>query len=250
MKKLKKILLLLLFISPIIWAQNGFEKGNNLYQKGKYNEAILSYESVFRTKKHSAELYYNLGNCYYKLNKVAPAIYNFEKALLLNPEDNDIKNNLKFAQKLQIDDIKTEPKVGFSKIIEDFTSMFHYNSWAGIAVAMSVLFVLLFVGFYFYESTRQKRIFFIAMFVTILAIILNIFAAFYTKSNYDNNKPAIVFAEIVALKTEPKQEATTAFELHEGTKVFVIETLDNWSKIEIADGKKGWMENQNFKSLK
>lgn len=250
MKNLKKILLLLLFINTISWAQNGFEKGNNLYQKGNYKDAILNYESVFRSKKHSAELYFNLGNCYYKLNKVAPAIYNFEKALLFNPDDNDIKNNLKFAQKLQIDDVKTESKVGFSKIIEDYTTMFHYNSWAGIAVAMSGLFVLLFAGFYFSESTRQKRSFFIAMFVTILAIILNVFAAFYAKSNYDSNKPAIIFAEIVAIKTEPKQDANTAFELHEGTKIFVIETLDNWSKIELADGKKGWIETQKFKSLK
>ena len=104
---MKNLLYIIVLTTQVFFAQNGFENGNALYQKGKYQEAITAYESVFRTKKQSAELYFNIGNCYYKLNKVAPAIYNYEKALLLNPTDAEIQNNLKFAQKLQIDDIKT-----------------------------------------------------------------------------------------------------------------------------------------------
>jgi tetratricopeptide (TPR) repeat protein len=84
---MKNLLFVLLFATSILFAQNGFEKGNKSYQKGNYQEAIIAYQSVIKSKKHSAELYFNLGNCYYKLNKVAPAIYNYEKALLLNPND-------------------------------------------------------------------------------------------------------------------------------------------------------------------
>ena len=125
---MKNLLYIIVLTTQVFFAQNGFENGNALYQKGKYQEAITAYESVFRTKKQSAELYFNIGNCYYKLNKVAPAIYNYEKALLLNPNDVEIQNNLKFAQKLQIDDIKTVEKVGFNKLIQDFTNTFHYNT--------------------------------------------------------------------------------------------------------------------------
>ena len=78
---MKKIIFIFLLTTQVFFAQNGFDKGNALYQKGKYEQAVTAYESVLKTKEHSAELYFNLGNCYNKLNKVAPAIYNYEKAL-------------------------------------------------------------------------------------------------------------------------------------------------------------------------
>jgi tetratricopeptide (TPR) repeat protein len=221
-----------------------------LYQKGKYQEAITAYESVFRTKKQSAELYFNIGNCYYKLNKVAPAIYNYEKALLLNPNDAEIQNNLKFAQKLQIDDIKTVEKVGFNKLIQDFTNTFHYNTWGGIAVGLSIVFLLFFVGYYFSQITVSKRLFFFGMFFVMLLLIVSVAAAIFEKNQYNNDQPAIVFSEIVSVKSEPKNSATDAFVIHEGTKVYVIETLDNWDKIQLTDGNEGWIENSAIKRLK
>ena len=182
---MKNLLYIIVLTSQVFFAQSGFENGNALYQKGKYQEAITAYESVFRTKKQSAELYFNIGNCYYKLNKVAPAIYNYEKALLLNPNDTEIQNNLKFAQKLQIDDIKTVEKVGFNKLIQDFTNTFHYNTWGGIAVGLSIVFLLFFVGYYFSQITVSKRLFFFGMFFAMLLLIVIVEAAIFEKNQYN-----------------------------------------------------------------
>ena len=247
---MKNLLYLILLTTQVFFAQNGFENGNALYQKGKYQEAITAYESVFRTKKQSAELYFNIGNCYYKLNKVAPAIYNYEKALLLNPNDAEIQNNLKFAQKLQIDDIKTVEKVGFNKLIQDFTNTFHYNTWGGIAVGLSILFLLFFVGYYFSQITVSKRLFFLGMFFVMLLLLVSVAAAIFEKNQYNNDQPAVVFSEVVSVKSEPKNSATDAFVVHEGTKVYVIESLDNWDKIQLTDGTEGWIENSAIKRLK
>jgi tetratricopeptide (TPR) repeat protein len=247
---MKNLLYIVLLTTQVFFAQSGFENGNALYQKGKYQEAITAYESVFRTKKQSAELYFNIGNCYYKLNKVAPAIYNYEKALLLNPTDAEIQNNLKFAQKLQIDDIKTVEKVGFNKLIQDFTNTFHYNTWGGIAVGLSIVFLLFFVGYYFSQITVSKRLFFFGMFFVILLLIVSVAAAIFEKNQYNKDQPAIVFSEIVSVKSEPKNGATDAFVIHEGTKVYVIESLDNWDKIQLTDGNEGWIENSAIKRLK
>jgi tetratricopeptide (TPR) repeat protein len=247
---MKNLLYIVLLTTQVFFAQNGFENGNALYQKGKYQEAITAYESVFRTKKQSAELYFNIGNCYYKLNKVAPAIYNYEKALLLNPNDAEIQNNLKFAQKLQIDDIKTVEKVGFNKLIQDFTNTFHYNTWGGIAVGLSFLFLFFFIGYYFSQITVSKRLFFFGMFFGMLLLIVSVAAAIFEKNQYNNDQPAIVFSEIVSVKSEPKNGATDAFVIHEGTKVYVIESLDNWDKIQLTDGNEGWIENSAIKRLK
>lgn len=247
---MKKILYLLLLTTHFFFAQSSFEKGNSLYQKGKYEPAIKEYERILASKQHSAELYFNLGNCYYKLNKVAPAIYNYEKALVLNPNDTEITNNLRFAQKLQIDEIKVIPTVGFSKMVHDFASIFHYNIWAWISVGFSTLFLLFFIGYYFSQTTSSKRIFFFGMFVLIVLLMISVSIAISEKNDFDNEKPAIVFAEMVLIKSEPQIASNTVVTLHEGTKVFVLETLENWKKIQLTDGTEGWIDIKAIKEVK
>ena len=247
---MKKLLILFLLTTQFFFAQTGFEKGNDLYQKGKYEQAFSEYESILATKQHSAELYFNLGNCYYKLNKVAPAIYNYEKALVLNPDDAEIANNLKFAQKLQIDEIKVVPQVGFSKMVHDFTSIFHYNTWAWISVGLATLFLLCFSGYYFSRLTFSKRVFFFGMFALLFLLLISVSSAISEKDHYEREKPAIVFAEIVLVKSEPQNASNTVFTLHEGTKVFVLETLDSWKKIQLTDGTEGWIEKTAIKEVK
>ena len=247
---MKKLLILFLLTTQFFFAQTGFEKGNDFYRKGKYEQAITEYESVLTSKKHSAELYFNLGNCYYKLNKVAPAIYNYEKALVLNPDDAEITNNLKFAQKLQIDEIKVIPTVGFSKMVHDFASIFHYNTWAWISVGISVLFLLFFIGYYFSQMTLSKRIFFFGMFALVFLLLISVSVAISEKNDFESEKPAIVFAEMVLVKSEPQKASNTVFTLHEGTKVFVLEDLDNWKKIQLTDGTEGWIEKTAIKEVK
>jgi tetratricopeptide (TPR) repeat protein len=247
---MKRLLYILIFISQISLAQTAFETGNQFYQKENYQAAINSYESILNSGKHSAEVYFNLGNCYYKLNKVAPAIYNFEKALLLNPNDKDIQTNLDFARKTTIDDIKVVPKVGFQKLIQDVTSKYHYDTWAWITVTLAFVFLLFFVGYYFSQTTLLKRVFFIGMFLFLLAIVVSVSSAIYEKNHYENEKPAIVFAEITTVKSEPKNSSPDAFVLHEGAKVYVLESIANWKKIELTDETTGWIQADAIKELK
>lgn len=247
---MKKLFFILLLTTQFFFAQSSFEKGNALYQKGKYEQAISEYESILATKQHSAELYFNLGNCYYKLNKVAQVIYNYEKALVLNPDDIEITNNLKFAQKLQIDEIKVVPQVGFSKMVHDFISIFHYNTWAWISVSLTTTFLFCFAAYYFSRYTYTKRVFFFGMFVLLFLILISVSSAITEKNHYESERPAIVFAEMVLVKNEPQRASNTVFTLHEGTKVFVLETLDSWKKIQLTDGTEGWIQKTAIKEVK
>jgi tetratricopeptide (TPR) repeat protein len=247
---MKKYIYIIILISSISFAQNAFEKGNQYYQKENFQEAINNYESVLASGKQSSELYFNLGNSYYKLHKIAPAIYNFEKALQLNPNDEETKTNLDFARKMTIDDIKVIPKVGFTKLITDFTSRYHYNSWAWIVVIFAFVFLGFFVGYYFSGTTFKKRIFFTGMFVVLLGILLSVFAAIFEKNRLANEKPAIVFAETVAVKSEPKVASADTFILHEGTKVYILESIANWKKIQLTDEITGWIDSESIKELK
>lgn len=247
---MKNIVYIIVLVSQVFFAQNNFEKGNSLYKSGKYEQAIDAYTSELTAKKHSAELYFNLGNCYYKLNKVAPAIYNYEKALVLNPNDSEILNNLKFAQKRTVDEIKVVPTVGFAKLLRDFTAICHYNSWAWISVGFSVLFLVSFLGYYFSALTLHKRLFFAGMFVLFLLLLISVASAIFEKSHFKKERPAIVFAEMTDVKSEPQNKGNSVIILHEGTKVFVKETVDNWKKIQLTDGSEGWIDSNAIQEVK
>ena len=230
-------------------AQTAFEKGNQLYQKENYTEAINSYESILASGEHSADLYFNIGNCYYKLHKVAPAVYNYEKALQLNPNDDEIKTNLDFARKMTIDDIKVVPKVGFSKLIEDFTSSYHYDTWAWITVVFAFLLLVFFAGYYLSGTAFKKRIFFSGMFFIFLGIVLSVSSGIYEKNRIASEKPAIIFAETASIKGEPKANGPETILLHEGTKVYVLESIANWKKIQLTDESTGWINEDAIKEL-
>lgn len=252
---LKSIVFILL--STVVFANQSdeanklFNAANQLYKSEKYEAAAKKYEFIHANlKQESVELYFNLGNCYYKLDKVAPAIYNFEKALLLNPNDIIIKTNLEFAQKKAIDDIKIKPEVGFSKSIYNVVNVLHFDTWACTAVVLSFLFLLAFLGYYFGGTSFIKRTFFTAMFVFLVGILSTILAAFLQKQNEMSTKPAIVFNAVVNVKSAPKNTSEDVLVLHEGTKVFVLETIDNWKKIQLTDKTIGWVEKDAIKELK
>lgn len=247
---MKKIVYIFVLFSQVFWAQTAFEKGNKLYQEGKYNEAIAAYESILKSGQESADVYFNLGNCFYKQNKVASAIFNFEKALLLRPSDSEFQNNLAYAQKMTIDEIIEVPKVGFGKIIRDVTASFHYDTWAWISVVLAMLFLACFLGYYFSNTTLLKRTFFSSMLFVLLFVIISIAAGFAEKSHSENEKQAIVFAEVVKVKSEPKSASQDVFVLHAGTKVNVLESLNNYKKIQLLDLKEGWIEKSAIKELK
>jgi tetratricopeptide (TPR) repeat protein len=249
----KLVYILTFFFATLTFGQNeeAFNKGNALYNAGKFQEAITVYESILDNKMHSAELYYNLANAYYKLNRIAPSIYYYEKALQISPNDADIKNNLTFAQNMTIDAIDEIPEVGFAKLIKNITNIFHYDTWAKISVSFVILFVILFLAYYFTYSTVKKRLSFISSFVVLIMALITLFFAFQKQAIDKKDKPAIVFSQESDVRVEPNLRSESAFKLHEGTKVQVLEKYNNaWTKIQIANGKTGWIASDNIKLLK
>ena len=249
---MKNILFLLLLIAYSSSGQNAdslFVSANELYRNGAFEEAIKKYKEIETLDAISSELYLNLGNAHYKLNKVGPTIFYYEKALKLDPLNTDVQNNLIFAQRLALDNIKEVPKTIFQKFNSTYLQKLSYNEWAIVVVLFSFLTALFFLLFYFSYSPTKKRIYFTT---SILSFIIFIFTVFITYNQYKqtkNKKEAIVFAEKTEVRSAPTLNAEEIFTLHEGTKVMVLDTLDNWKKIKIADGKEGWIIANEIKLL-
>ena len=237
--------------STVVIAQNSalFEKGNTLYNDGEYAEAIDAYNNILETENHSAEVYFNLANAHYKLNNIAPSIYYYEKALQLEPNDADIKNNLSFAKNMTVDAIDMLPETGFSKLIKKITYAFTFDGWAKLAIAFVFLFVILFLTYYFSYSTVKKRLAFIASNASLLLMVVTLILAFHKYGLDKNDKPAIVFSQESKVKSEPNKRSEESFRLHEGTKVQVLDTVKNWKKIKLSDGKTGWISADDIKAL-
>ena len=246
------IFILVFLISSFSVAQNEelFTKGNSLYNEGKFQEAINTYESILETENHSAELYFNIANAYYKMNRVAPSVYYYEKALQLSPDDKDIKNNISFAQNMTIDAIEVIPEVGFSKITKSVINKYSFDDWAKLSIAFVILFVILFLTYYFSYSTNRKRFAFLSSILSFTFVLITIMFAFQKYELEQKDNPAIVFAQESEIKSEPNLRSEIAFKLHEGTKVQVLEIYnENWTKIKLTDGKTGWIPSQDIKEL-
>ncbi|CAM1340096.1 tetratricopeptide repeat protein [Tenacibaculum amylolyticum] len=249
---MKKLFLLLVLVVATVGAQNAntiFSEANALYKNGEYQKAIDLYEQVVASKEISSELFYNLGNSYYKLNKVGPSIYNYEKALQLDPLNEDALNNLIFAKRLALDRIEELPKSALQKFNINYLSKLSYNQWAVITVLFSFIGAILFLLYYFTQTPARKRLFFTTSIFSFILLIISLAITYHQYNKVMNTVEAIVFVPEISVKNEPTKNAEEAFIIHEGTKVAVLDEVDDWKKIRLADGKIGWLKSGDIKVL-
>ncbi len=246
---MKKFLFLLILISLPVLGQNEtlFEKGNAAYNDGDYETAKNNYEQILDNGETSAALYYNLANSHFKLNNVAPSIYYYEKALQLEPNDRDIRNNLAIVQDLVIDDVSASQSSGIIRVWQNSVSILGYNGWAWAAIIFSFIFAILFALYYFSNKSLVKRILFSFSVVCIFLAVFSLIFAFQQKDRVSNYDYAIIFSQEVPVRDEPTLRSSESFYLHEGTKIKVLERFQNWIKFELPNGLQGWMDESEVK---
>lgn len=250
--KMRILFMLSLLFGSFSYAQTSdelFSKANDFYKNGQYSKAIQLYLNIEKQGMESDDLFFNLGNSYYKLNKVAPSIYYYEKALKLNPIHEDASINLAFAKRMTIDIVEDLPESFLQRFSSAVIQKLTYDTWAILGVIASFLAAFLFLMYYFSYSPKQKIFYFnTTIFMFFVMIIMVVFAF----SNYDitqKSRSAIVFSLKSDIKNSPSIDGEEVFELHEGTKVYILDELSNWKKIKLADGKIGWINATDIKEI-
>ena len=250
MKKLVCIVVLLFSVGATSQEVDKlFAEGNTFYKEENYTRAVGVYLAIEEQGMESDELFFNIANCYYKMNKVAPAIYYYEKALKINPINEDAIANLAFAKRMTIDVIEDLPKSFFQRFSTNIIQKLPFDTWAIIAVIASFLASLLFLMYFFSSSSKKKLFYFNTSILAVFVLIISVFFAFNNLKTVQKNRVAIIFAPKVEIKNAPSITSDEVFELHEGTKVIVLDELDNWKKIKIADGKIGWIYADNLREI-
>jgi len=211
------------------------------YSKGRYSEAAILYEGILQQNGISYKVYYNLGNAYFKCDRLAPAILNFERALRLNPGDADARFNLEMCQARIVDKIDPLGMFLIARWYHSLGNFFNSNGWAYV----SILFFLLFIGCLFaYFFARRRWLKKSGFFVGILFLTFSVLSLVYSAQNshrITNPDEAILFTLSVTVKSSPDKSGTDLFVLHEGTKMKIRSVLGDWSEIELEDGNVGWL---------
>jgi tetratricopeptide (TPR) repeat protein len=227
-----------------------FENANAAYNAGQFEKAVMLYKQILESGQHSAELYFNLGNSYYRLNQVGESIFYFEKAKQLQPTDEDINVNSSFAQNMAIDAVEVLPKSQVTQLKDSIIELFSQEGWAYFIVLLAWLLVL-FWGLYLWNKIPFiKRTFFVSSLVLALFLIGSLFIAVIKSANTADTTYGILFNEKMEVWAEPNSRAEVLFLLHEGTKVQMLDELQDWQKIRIANGSEGWIKNAKVRSLK
>ncbi|WOZ86360.1 BatD family protein [Segatella copri] len=219
------------------------------YQKGNYQQAIRDYEEILKNGE-SAEIYFNLGNAYYRTDNITKAVLNYERAHLLSPGDDDINFNLQFARSKTIDKITPQSEMFFItwyKSLVNFTSVDNWAKTGILCIVMALLLVLLYL---FGPQLMLRKIgFFGGLAFFVIFLLSNLFA-FQQKQALDNRTGAIIISPSVNIKKTPAKNSTDQFVLHEGTRVDIIDKgMTDWRCIRVGDGREGWIETKAIEEI-
>ena len=251
---MKKVIFIIsvLFVYVGLSANNNNEqisKANQFYHKAQYNEALQIYKKVLESGVESSELYYNIGNDFYKLGNNTSAILYFEKAKKLAPGDASIEHNLAVANLKVVDKIEILPQFILYRWLNKIEDFLFVDQWA---IFVIIFFIIFLVSLFFFIFTRIVFVKKLSFGFMIFFLIVTISSFVITEMQYSrikNNKEAIVFSPSVTIKSSPDEKSTDLFILHEGTKVKLIDNIGEWTEIKMPNGTVGWLKITSLEAI-
>ena len=217
-----------------------WQKAGDAFAAGQWQNALNYYQMIEGENLQSADLYYNMGNTYFKLDDKAHAILYFERALKLDPSHDDAAHNLEIARQLTLDKIDAVPDFILVSWFRNLRQGLSADSWAWLTLALLVCVGLLFLLFRNGASLALRRVSFIVGCVLLVLALCTFIFSLQQRRAVTRQDSAIVTSPVCSVKSSPADGGTTVFVLHEGTKVRLLDQVGDWAKVEIADGRQGW----------
>ena len=244
------VTLVLLFVSISLSASTVTrQQADSAYAQKHYQQAISDYETLLK-QGVSAELYYNLGNAYYRTDQMPKAVLNYERALLLSPGDADIRFNLQMARSKTIDKITPESEMFFVTWYRSLVNLMSVDAWARTALIALAIAIILALAYLFSDRIWLRKVgFFGALLLVVVFLLSNLFA-FHQKRKLTYRTGAVIMTTSVPVKSTPSKNGTDLFILHEGTRVTITDnSMKDWKEIRVDDGKEGWIETNKIEII-
>ena len=251
---MKRILFIaLLCCVPFLgWANNAaslFRQANKDYESGNYKQAIEKYQSILQQGEVNANLYYNLGNCYFRMGELGMSVLHYERALRLDPSNSDIKENLAFVRSKTEDNIEDLPQLFLVTWAQQINHWWSGYGWMTVTILLLILTCSAFVLFFLSHAFQVRKYSLLASIVFLFLLIFSVVNVTVSARHSSKSKEAIVLSPSEVVKSSPDAKSMDKFVLHEGTKVRVDDHLEGWSLIRIADGSKGWVEDTSIEQI-
>ncbi len=226
-----------------------FEEANRLYLEQKYDAAISRYESVIKNGYESGGVYFNLGNAYFKSGKLQNAILNFERAKKLIPNDDDVNFNLQLANVQLIDKVESIPDLFIYQWLNSLLTIFSLEAMVWLIYGLFLSALVSFTVFLFTRTYERKRYSLMSGMIFSFFLVIGI-ANFLIQSYRETNSEfAIVMTDVANIKSAPDSKGNDLFVIHRGIKVQVLDSVNKWSKIRLADGKVGWIPEKEVETI-
>jgi tetratricopeptide (TPR) repeat protein len=239
----KIIVITLLFTYGFSFATTGLQqKAEKAYGVKNYREAIMAYEAILKEGAVSYKLYYNLGNAYYKNNEIGKAIYSYELANKLEPNNQDIKNNLRIANQKTIDKIESKENFFIGAIKSGLVTALSTSGWAWLSIISLSAALLMAFMFFVSNTIALKRMGFFLSGISFIIFIGSMVLGFTDLNDKRVIKFAIILSRESKIHEEPSTESASKFSLHEGTRVSVLEANATWTNIKLENGNEGWIK--------
>lgn len=248
---MRHFLFFILFVNLSFSQQNDiFVVANEKYNSLDFVGAIEKYNELLKGGFHSSELYFNLGNAYYKLDSLAQSIYYYEKGLKYFPNDSSLTQNLEYLNNLTIDDIESLPEDIISMQFNYLLNYFSFNNWSIITIITAILSCFIFLLYFLSKSSKYKRTYFTIFILSFILTSSLLFVNFKIYNVQTTIEFGIVYKDVIEVNFEPNEKSEVLFEIHEGTKVEIIENFDtDWLKIKLSNGQTGWVIKNQIKII-
>jgi len=241
---MKHYITIFLVLSAIVVLGNDrvhkMEQAQSAYEAGKYNDAIAYYEEVASQGYTNFELYYNLGNAYFKNNRIPKALLNYERAKKINPTDEDLLFNIELANTFLADKFESLPTLDISTFFKRLVLSLSPNSWAVFSIITFISGLVFFILYHFKESLKKLSLIFIPI-VLSLSILSFVFGAM-AKQYIFAQTTAIIMTPSLTVQSVPGSTGSDLYVIHSGLKVNILDTQKDWIRIKLPDGNVGWVK--------
>ncbi|MFO7998056.1 MAG: tetratricopeptide repeat protein [Bacteroidales bacterium] len=250
MKKLAVFLLMLPALQSMAQTPSELvEQGNQSYTRGEYSNAAAHYEKVLEMGWEAPELYYNLGNAYYKMNQIPGAILNYERGLRLRPGDKALRYNLDLAREKLTDRIDPIPPLFYEKWWTGFLQIQSADAWAKTGLFLVSFFLGCVLWFFFARTVVQKKSAFVLGVILLFLASLALLSANRQYRNQYLKKEAVLFVPRVSAKSGPGANNPDLFVIHAGTKATITNELNEWAEIQLPNGNLGWVRKETLEVI-
>lgn len=226
-----------------------WQRANTAYNSGDYAQAEACYTRILEQGLYSASLYYNLANAHFKQNELGKALLYYNRALRLRPNDEDIRHNLEYAKQSTKDSIEEIPEFFLKTWIKSLRGALSCTTWSILSLVMLAIALAFGLIYMLAQRLSLRKTGFYLMAIAALLFVVTTAFAWSERNMLIKRSEAIVMDSAVSIKSSPDRSATELFVLHEGTKVTIGEAIDGWAEVRIADGRKGWIEDERIERI-